>query len=363
MSLRARRRRSKRHLQVVARLVIVLGILAGTSGVELAVPHRADAFNVCSFDPDPITRSLCNKTPLKGVNIPGLPDPTSIIKDVGKALLGPLLQQLAQYEADAVVKTLSNEADYINKGSTPQLTAQWFKTQYAVVFGIAVLIAIFLLYGQTAAGVFHQEPGEVVAAWVKFVAFILIGGVLPLFVAAIVKVVDGPITAGYLAQGTTAANSSLSKIEDSLTNHLDVVRAVLLPIVILFFGLIGGVLSALLLALREGALYLFTASEVISLALWVGNRWTGKAFTQNTMALIGMILLKPILALILNIGLGMLGANQGDPVIYGALVCLLIPFVGYAAYKRIAHHDIQPGKQAQRLMNGIRSGITALAAA
>ena len=77
-----------------------------------------------------------------------------------------------------------------------------------------------------------------------------------------------------------------------------------------------------------------------------------------------LVLLKPIMAFILVAGIQIFTTGQGtDPFILGSLICLMVPFIGYSAYKRISGHEVQAGKHATRVANGITSLAKMAAAA
>jgi hypothetical protein len=348
------------------RITIVIAILAGTVGVELAVPHRADAISVCTFLPDPISRAVCKKTPINKLSFPGIPTPSSIAKSAAKAILKPLLQEAAKEEANAVSSVLNTELGFINSHTTPALSADWFTTEYEAVFGIAVFVALYMFFGRFTVGVKNQDFGELGITFASIVAFLVGAGLIPAIVSGLVKAADGPFTKGWLNLAGQTAESKLKVIENALTNDFNAasITAIFVPLLLLFFGLIGGILSILLLFLRDGALYLFTASEVLTFALWVGGPLGYGAFAKNTKALFGLILLKPIMAFILVVGIQIFTSGQGvDAFILGSLICLMVPFIGYTAYKRISGHEVQAGRHAKRVSSTITSLAAKLAAA
>ncbi len=340
--------------------------------VITAPPAQAQVLYQVSCDglPDPITRGICRggSTVVDGGravveaggdllgSLPSIPSPTEIVSDLVEDAVTSILNQFAKAEVSAVAWVLGKQAEFINDSTTPTLTADWFKKQYAVVFGLGVVAAIILGYSRMAAGMKNQSAAEVSSAGFSLLAFLTLGGFLPLLVGGLVAAMDGPVTQAFLDATSSSGTQMLTDLREEMVTSIDgALDFILIPIIILIFGILGGVFAILQLFFREGAIYVFTAAEVLAFAMWVGGRWTNEIFEKVSMGLVGLILLKPIMAFIMWFGIGLLGSGGGaDPIILGAVVTATIPLLSWAGYRGIAHHDIHPLSSFARGMNYLK---------
>jgi hypothetical protein len=363
--LRNRRRsrpRNRRWQQVKSALLAVF-IVISPVGVSIATPAPAHAISLdpCSLIPDKTAREICdgtlknvggNLTGLPGVPLPGLGDVTGA---VANQVLTPLLNQFTKAEADAVISVLGNQVDFVNKSTTPVFSSDWFIRQYALVFGLGAFVALFLFVTRLGVDVKNMDLAGLANTFISTIAFFIIGSLLPLMVGAIVKFTDGVLTPDLLSVAGIDAPTTLKNLENAMSHSLtESGLAILLPLIVLFFGVIGGVLVEFELIFREAGLYVFTAAASIGLALAVGREWTMESAQRIFMGLIGLILLKPLVAFVLMVGFGILldPSSTEEPFFLAAVMCLLAPFISWATYKRIANHNVQvtPAlKQAQRL--------------
>lgn len=340
------------------RLVVAVMIVSAMAGTALLCSHPAQAAipglpGPCDLLPDGTARDICKAAndPVGTAigTIPGVPNPSDVISgvtgSVANAIVQPILQELVNAERDAVLAILKHEIEFVNSSSTPQLGADWFIRQYQIVFGMAVFIAIGMFFFRTGMSAKDGDPVELGNAGLAIVIFFIVGAVLPPIVGGLIKIMDGIIAPGWMdiageSAATTLQDLQVDFTDPSVTNNA--VVPVLLPLIFLFFGLIGGVLVELMLLFREGMLYVVTAASVVTLGMWVGGRWGANAFYRTVMALIALILLKVIMAFILVIGLLLLGSQEGaSPVILASVMLLLTPVLGWAAYKRISGHNMQ----------------------
>lgn len=361
---RRRRRRSKWHCF----LLVVAFIVAGNSVmvIQTATAPPASAAGIglldkCDFIPDPGVATFCKIG--KGLNggkpITGVPTPGKILNQVAGSAIDSALQDFTKAEAKAVSAVLGKMMSAINNHTVPSINAEWFAAQYAILFGMAVFLALGLGLARAATGIKNQDAGEVVSAFGGILGFLLLGGLIPLIVDGAVHVLDGTVTGGFLDLISQSLKNSLVDMEHNLTD-VNVVDAVLIPMLILLVGVVMGIVTLLELYLREGALFVFTAAEIFGLALYVGGRWTKSAFNRISFGLGGLISLKLVMAIILSLGIGLLGSGSGgsDPVILGSITCLMVPVLSYGYYKLVTKHDPQVKKAYQ----GAKRAATKVAA-
>jgi hypothetical protein len=354
------------HLGVAIVLVAVISFsaLAQPEPAKAGVPGAPGVPGIpspCDLLPDGASRDICNAAndPVGTAigAIPGVPNPTDVINgvtgSVANAIVQPILQELVNAERDAVLSILNHQIEFVNSTTTPQLGADWFIRQYQIVFGMAVFIAIGMFFFRTGISAKDGDPVELGNAGLAIMIFFIVGAVLPPIIGGLVKIMDGTIAPGWMDIAGESAATTLQDLRIDFTDPgagNNAVVPVLLPLIFLFFGLIGGVLVELMLLFREGMLYVVTAASVITLGMWVGGRWGASAFYRSIMALIALILLKVIMAFILVIGLLFLGSDSGaSPVILASVMLLLTPVLSWAAYKKISGHN----------MNVTRSVLTA----
>ena len=343
MSRRTRRRRGRVFSFLLAVCFACLPL-----GMSIVNAPAAHALSPCDLIPDPAARAICQAA--GGSGIPGIPDPSSVIGGVvgaaSQAVLLPILKQFTQAEMGAVTSVLQKEVDTINNNTVPTLTADWFKRQYAIVFGFGVFAALGIYYFRLGADARNTDFGGMANSFISLMAFFIVGVSLPVLVGAIVKVVDGSITPGMLSIANVDMTAALQKLESAMTTTISsngTIDAILLPLITLFVAVIAGIVVLFELLFRMSMLYIFTAAEVFAFAMLVGRQWTIAVFQRITMGLVGLILFKLIMAIIFMFSFGILsGAETGiDAILIGAVLCALTPILSWHAYKRIAGHDIR----------------------
>lgn len=333
---------------------ITFGVMAAR---PLANPPTAKAIglpglpNPCDLLPGGVATDICKgATDPVGTAIgaiPGIPNPTELIASAGNVLVKTFLEQLVGAEADAVAAILRSELEFINSSTTPDVTASWFATQYELVFGMAVIIALFGFFLRGGLGVKDQDPGEIAKGGFALVVFLVGGMFLPVIVAGLVHVFDGVMAPEWMNVAGASANKSIDGLSDTLVKTFvspgNIVVPIFMPLIILFFGAIAGVIVEIILYFREGLIYLLTAAEVAALAMFVGGRWTIQAFKRTTLALVGLIPLKLIMAIIFTFGTLLIGnANKAaDSAILGTVMLLLLPVATLWAYRVISQHNVQ----------------------
>jgi hypothetical protein len=337
-------------------VVIVLAMCL-TASVPIVKPPTAKAgigspvpSFACDLIPDGIARKICKAgTDPVGTTfnaIPGIPSASSIAGDVAGAIVQPILNQIASAEADAVASVLQNEVKFVNATTTPALSADWFTRQYAIVFGMSLFLGLGMFYLRIGAAAKDQEAGEMVSAGWAVLTFLIVGALLPALVGLAVKACDEVIAPGWMNVAGQSATDTLNNMRvnfrESISASNNPVTPILLPLIFLFFGLIGGVLVEFMLLFRDGMVYLVTAAEVVALAAWVGGRWGVNSAFRTTMTLLGLVIFKVIVAFILVMGLLLFGAHDGtSPVLLGAVILLMVPLLSWAAYRSVTGHTFR----------------------
>jgi hypothetical protein len=322
-------RRRRRFLIVL--LLTILGVLA-LPAIAQAAPSP------CDLIPDPSARETC----LKAQQVVA-PLPTLVSDITGSSIVQPILQGIVRAEADAVAAVLTKMIDYLLSSTTPDMTQDWFIEQYVLVGGVAAFLALFAGFGRMGVATKDQDAKEFGSAIASVVVFFIAFPLIPPIVTFFVMIADGPATEMFMKR----AGDDLLKTVKLLTTELakqDFGDAVLLPIIALILGVLGGVVTWIMLFFREAALYIYTAAAIFGLAMWVGGRWSNGMFKRIILSLIGLILFKPIMAFVLVIGVGLMGSGETEPALMGATLCLLVPLISWGAYKRIANHDIDEKK-------------------
>lgn len=326
------------------RVIVVLLLLIVTMSVPMVtVVNTAPAVAAipCNLIPDPALKLVCEAGKVAAPLIP-IPTPVEVAGNVAGSAFEAAAKSLLKMEVDAVISVLQSQINYINKATTPALTADWFLKQYALIFGMSTFIALGNFYLRIGQSVKNLDAGDAGEGIVAIIAFFIASASLPFFVGAAVRICDGVIAKGLLDSALLDTGAGMGK----LINNLQVYEfsgAILIPIFLLAFGVIGGVLAFIELAVRELLLYLVTALEVFAFAMFVGKKWGIETFKSITFTLVGLIFFKVIMAFILLFGVQLLGSGQGttDAIVLGSMICLLVPVLTWAAYKKISNTQMQ----------------------
>lgn len=326
---------------------------AASSGIVIPLPPGIPS--PCDLIPDATARKICKVAtdPVSTAgavigSIPGIPDPTKLVGNAlsaaGNAIVKPLLFSITSAEADAVGTALQGEARAVNATTQTNLTADWYKKQYVVVFGMAVLLAVMMFFTRVGTAAYNQDAAGVGLGSAHFLAFLIGGGLLPGVVGTAVLYLDNQVAPAFMNSAGASATQILDRLPNDINQNLstiDSLGALLLPLIILFFGVIGWVLLELMFFFREGMLYLVTASTVVLWGLYVSGRRSSDAlFNNSVLLLITLMFFKVIAAFILVISLGLFGSQEGlQPVILGTVMLLMMPFLLWMTYQ--ARHNIR----------------------
>jgi hypothetical protein len=325
----------------------------------------------CDIIPLGILKKVCSV----GSGVVGsIPDPIKAVGgiiggavgSVANAIFRPLLQLIANAEAGAIVGTLKGMANGVIKATAPQLTAKWFLDQYAIVLGMGVFLALGLFLGSLGEAVANQDLATGFSSGLILLAFLLLGGTIPFLVGALTRVCDLTIAPGMMnASGDTFQHvlRGLGTVDFtkgfSVTNNIG--TALLTPIVVMFVGVIMGVVVAFMDVFREAALYLTTAAMAITTAMTVSGRWGPDAFNRNLRVLLALVFFNVYYALIMSFGVSMFASNSTkSPVILGTAIIMLAPILAFWTYRAISRHYPDTGKMVG-LVNSLSSGVKKIA--
>ncbi|MBA3757316.1 hypothetical protein H0X09_00390 [Candidatus Saccharibacteria bacterium] len=333
--------------------LVFLCVTTITASRSMVAPEEAKAAsNVppesCASIPDPMMRKFCEAPPAQF--IPGIPNPVDLVTGAVSAAAGaivePIFNQIVQAEAKAVLSVLNEEVEFVNSNSTPVLTSIWFTGLYKIVFGLAVFLAIGLFWVRFTEGAKNQDVEDMGNTGLAILLFFLLGATMPGIVGGLVEGFDNKIAPAWMNVAGENATATLKGLETDFNEELSAsnnpIVPIVLPLIYLFFGVIGGIVLQIMLLFREGMLYVVTAAEVIAIAGWVGGRWGINMLERTSMALIALILFKCIVSFILVVGLALMNAKEGaSPILLGTVTLLSVPILSLMAYKRISGHDIE----------------------
>jgi len=329
-------------------LMFILVMCLGAAKPAISPPAAQAGIipSPCDLIPDGAARKACqaatNPVGTAVGAIPGIPDPSDVVGDVAEVIVQPILNQIAKAEADAVVSVLEDVSKFVNNSTTPALTASWFLHLYAIVFGLAIPIGVVLLYTRLGIAVRDTEPGAAAGAFFRFMALLVLGGLIPGVVGLVVVAMDTGLAPAWMSSAGADANKSLHDLslnmDKSVSFSNNPVTPILLPLIFLFAGVIGGILMELMMLFREAMLYVVTATEIVAAALAVSGN--SDMLRRTTQKLGVLCLFKVIVAFILTIGLLMLGSS-GVPYILGAVVLVGTPVISWAAYQNWGNHPIR----------------------
>ena len=333
-------------------LAVFICTIIATTAAALTSPPAAKAGipsipSPCDLIPDNAARKVCEAAtnPLGTAigAIPGIPSAQEVVGGLAEGIVEPILEQIAKAEIKAVAAALKAQAGFINSTTSVSLTKPWFLGPYGLIYGLAVFLAVALFYSRLAVAIKNSDPAAAGHAGFAILVFMIGGGFIPSLVGWLVHLFDNVMTPGWMAIAGNSTNETLNGLVEKLTDDPSLVSsvgAILLPLLFLFLGLIGGIVLEIMFFFREGMLYIFTAAEVVALALWVGRWWGADMVQRITFSLVGLILFKFIAAFILVIGLTLFGSSDGSPIILGTVTLLMVPIMSVWAYRRISGHYI-----------------------
>ena len=362
----------RKSVGLLLAFTLVVSVAAAAPAIKPA-PAQAGIIpplpSPCNFVPDGAARTACKvvTNPVAGAGIVakavGIPTPSDVVNDVAQAIVAPIVNQLARLEADAVLTVLKDVSNFVNNSTAPDLTADWFLHLYGIIFGIAAPIGAILFWGRIAAATKNLDPGDAATAFVKLMAVLTLGGLIPGLVGLGVNYLDNTVAPMWMSTAGADANGTVNNLSVSINQSLSltgVAGGILLTTIELGFGIIAGFLLELMMLFREAMLYLVTGAEMIACVLLIGGQLGLSTFISTTRKLAVLMLFKVIVAFILTVGVMLLGSDSAKPVLLGVAVLAMVPLLSWGAYRNWSGHDIQfmPGAMGRaKQAYGYASGL------
>lgn len=327
------------------------------SGLAYATPED------CSKIGDPVQKRVCEGLTQGGPggHMPSLPsvgqtisaaiDPLDALQAAMPSFVKSWLQGMAKAEAQSVASSLNSLIKNVNNSSVPNLNAHWFEIQYAPLLAIALYLAFSFLISRSARATRQGDPVEFGKGLAAFAIFVVSAGFIPSVVNRLTYVCDEVIAPAWLASAGSNIQSVLTNVATEMTKQNHYTEQLLMMVIILFGAVLAAAALALEFFVREAALYLFTIAFLFSYAMVVGGKWEFAKFWRTAAGLVGLIMFKVLAAIILTLAVGMLGHPSGNtnPVIYGGLIIMILPWLTWMAYKWISGHNAQPSAIVMRV--------------
>lgn len=227
-------------------------------------------------------------------------------------------------------------AEFVS-ASNPHLTMSGFLETYTsgperISFALS---ALFLIIGITHAQLSgrHERMAHTV---VRYIVALSVVTFLPFLGMLLLEVGDE-----LSAQLTTSTSEDLSRTMAGM------VQAALdfnvIPVVVSILLAMAGVLAALVLMivflLRDGAIYLIMFFSPLAMAAWVWG-YTGKWMRRMGEMLVALILVKPVIAGSLSLGVSLFGYSDGwRGLLAGVALLMLSMFTPFALFGMIKLGD------------------------
>ncbi len=355
--------------------VVPILAMCVTLGASLATPNAARAapstIHVnCNTLTDPAARASCKKHggvahSVGGVGV-GLPNPVTTVTGIAgsvadsavRAVVHPILQGVAGAEADAVSSVLSDEIKFINNSGSPTITAGWFVREYALVLGGVLIVGLVGFFFRLTRGTVTLNVREAGAAIISLPVFLWAIPILPALTGVVTAVCDKQVSAGLLNAFGKNTSTTLHHLTVGLGNGslIGSFAAILLPVIFLFIGVMGGILTEIMLVLRNGILEAAVVATLVSFGLFMFGGWAEGFFKRSLLTLIATILVKPMMALSLVISIGLIGSSGGaQPFIQGAAGLILTPVLVFMGWKAISGMNFSVGNAVQNARGLLRT--------
>jgi hypothetical protein len=328
----------------------------------VAVSARGVPAN-CKLIPDPAARAKCfGRKPHGGISIPNpIKGVEGLAGDVVHGIVGTIVSGFTNLEAKAVVFVLNEETKFVTSSTTPTFTAQWFKTEYIYILGMVAAAAVIGFYFSLTKSAIQGDVNAFGWSWLRVVAFFVLAPTVPLFVGALVTLCDKGVSPGLMSAFNSQTQSALQNVDKSINDWTALITGgtstLLLTFVFLLFGLIGAAIAEIMLTFRELFLYVSTAGIVVAGALSVSG-YGKELLNKSCLVTIALIFFKPVMALILVFGIGLLSSGGGfQPIILGATTLIAMPIISLMFYRAVSGHDLRAAPAVKFVSNKAMSGV------
>lgn len=255
-------------------------------------------------------------------------------------------QSVCQSFADAATAMLKAFASAFAAIPTVNLASAGVRSIYGISMGIAAAVAALLLIGQVIRTAFTHDGTALATALTGIakaaLAFLLTLAVATAALAAADEVTHWIITASFGSAG--ALSSRLGDVLGGAAASNPAAGGGVSAALLLVFGVLGILLVVVLwfeLLLRNAAIAVLIATSPIAAAGQMSES-TRTWWTRLVSATIQLIILKPVIALVFAIGLGMTGkASDIETLLAGMLVLVLAAFAWPAIARFFAFATVQ----------------------
>jgi hypothetical protein len=347
-------------------LVLVTGILSVQASI---MPARAEALpNPCSLIPDPAARKLCKLGlkntgkalpgigPVVGNGLPGIPSPGEVITSAAEDALEKTMHSFVRLASDGVLEVLGGVFGAVQSSSQFNPTKKWYLQIYAMLFAFATIMAVGGVYKRWALALKNQNPNDIGRSIVEFVFFFLLCSSLPWTYKWLVHTGDNGIAPGFMDLVGKDAAGTMKGIRTDFNDALDALdvgKSIILPVLYLAGGLVGALVTEVMLFGRDGMMFCMLAAWVVVHGAHVGRFATDETFARTVMGNVALILFLPILTVVLVIAMRVFSSGDGVRILLlGSIMLMLVPFIAYKAYKRISAQDFE-------VMPAVRAGVGA----
>jgi len=249
--------------------------------------------------------------------------------DLAKSAATSLWDQICQSFADSATSMLKQFATWFANMPDASLDGAGVRSVYSISMGIAAAVAVLLLLGQVARTALTHE-GRHLATGLVGIGKLVMACLLILAISTAALEAADELTRWIIAQGF----GSDQALSDKLTNLMEFQSAGS-GTTLLIVGLIGIVFTLVLwfeLLVRNAAVAILIATSPIAAAGMLSDG-TKAWWTKLCSATIQLVILKPIIALVMLLGVSMAGDSSG---LYQTLVGLLVLFLAVLAWPMIA---------------------------
>lgn len=251
------------------------------------------------------------------------------LSDVAESAATSLWNQICQSFADSATSMLTQFAKWFADLPDANLDGAGVRTVYSISMGIAAVVAVLLLLGQVARSALTHD-GRHLAAGLVGIGKLLVACLLILSISTAALEAANELTSWIITQGFGSDQALCDRISGLLSLQSAGTGTTLLVV-----GLIGIVFTLVLwfeLLLRNAAVAILIATSPIAAAGLLSDG-TKAWWTKLCAATLQLVIMKPIIALVMLLGISLAGQSSG---LTQTLVGLLVLFLAVLAWPAIA---------------------------
>lgn len=329
-------------------VVLALGFVQ-----PMSTPDKAEAVlgipGPCDLIPNDTMRTICEvgtnpgtAVPAIGIGaIPGVPDPVGIVTGAVEGVAKTFIDEIVSLEVQAVSWLLGSVIDFVYSSSTPTFTAQWFLVEYALVFGVGVIIALYVWVYNMWQSVRRNDASHMVRSSIQISGYFVLCIWLPALVSIAVTIADGVIVPTIVSMLGESPETSLKHLQEQFVEATSPTGLsalpVLIPGLILVLGVVGGILTWLMLAYRFVAILLMVPGAALMYSLSGAGAWGKDQSRRTTQHLVALILFKAILVAVMTFSLLAASSDPDSksltPMLLTSTMLILTPIIGWMIYR------------------------------